>query len=773
MHIRHLGRAALVLLFLLQSSFTCPWGSVSPGQTHQYIISAAYERLKADPAFAPDLFPALSAIKAHEGSEWTAIFLVGIGPDAEGMSAYSDHYFNPVTGEGNGPSASAKYFTYLARQNVARTVTTEASGKAAAWSAHFLADMFVPYHVIGTTRAEAERIWAEQTLKHAGTINLGFSVIGSFKLSYATPIKGGDRNFHTELSRFITQTDPSVADWFDAWYYNGNTDTMMVKTSSHVAWEAAPSYALLAPATIIGTYHRRAGSGLPGYVPTWENAAPTFTSPWDGQAGRVRELAVRSATETRKQLESYFDDPTPALAEAIRTVYSMWRTSFSGLRPAIDVQPDGPNRYKVNATIGNSASALVKSLQARLSAQGCTVSGEAVQAIVWPIPAGGRVAARAWEVKTAGTPCQLNLEVTGSYPIPDLQYASVTRTLSPLPAPPEKPVPVKPVPAKPVSATPVPDTPSGATTPVTSPAPAPSGGVWVLEKTDFVVEKVDAAFMQKSHPTESGGDGSGSAGSTFGDPPRSWNMKISWTPPPRVLVPGKEVEFRVTVSDAGSSDPGAGGFGSIGANCPDLSAVWYGPSAGFDLKTGQRSKEASKAYTPPKARPGSILLIIADYGVYSRRQQYIYTYKFSLDGANAPAPVTASPAPPEAPLVEATVFDSMNIYGVANQPTSPSTFTIRRPQVITSIMTYHWNSGRGTRTGTIALRDATGRIYGPWPATGAMGQGGVPNASWTCQPNVEVPAGTYTIVDSEPATWSQNPQSGGRGMAVVRGAPKQ
>jgi hypothetical protein len=201
--------------------------------------------------------------------------------------------------------------------------------------------------------------------------------------------------------------------------------------------------------------------------------------------------------------------------------------------------------------------------------------------------------------------------------------------------------------------------------------------------------------------------------------------------------------------------------------------VWYGPSAGFDLKTGQRSKEASKAYTPPKARPGSILLIIADYGVYSRRQQYIYTYKFSLDGANAPAPVTASPAPPEAPLVEATVFDSMNIYGVANQPTSPSTFTIRRPQVITSIMTYHWNSGRGTRTGTIALRDATGRIYGPWPATGAMGQGGVPNASWTCQPNVEVPAGTYTIVDSEPATWSQNPQSGGRGMAVVRGAPKQ
>jgi uncharacterized protein (TIGR02145 family) len=132
---------------------------------------------------------------------------------------------------------------------------------------------------------------------------------------------------------------------------------------------------------------------------------------------------------------------------------------------------------------------------------------------------------------------------------------------------------------------------------------------------------------------------------------------------------------------------------------------------------------------------------------------------------------TTSSTPLAAPPIEVSVFDSMNIEAVANKPTAPATFNIRRPHVITSIMTYHWNDGRGTRTGTIALRDASGLTYGPWPVTGTPGQGGVPNAVWTCNPNVKVPAGTYTIVDSEPVTWSQNPRSSGRGMAAVKGYP--
>ncbi len=120
---------------------------------------------------------------------------------------------------------------------------------------------------------------------------------------------------------------------------------------------------------------------------------------------------------------------------------------------------------------------------------------------------------------------------------------------------------------------------------------------------------------------------------------------------------------------------------------------------------------------------------------------------------------------------EVEFFSSMNDYGVGTQPTAPTLFTLSRPHIITAITTYHWNGGRGTGKGTIALVDDGGKLIGSWSATGTPGQGGVPNAYWTCTPGVAVPAGTYRVADSEPATWSQNAQSGGRGMALVKGYP--
>lgn len=69
------------------------------------------------------------------------------------------------------------------------------------------------------------------------------------------------------------------------------------------------------------------------------------------------------------------------------------------------------------------------------------------------------------------------------------------------------------------------------------------------------------------------------------------------------------------------------------------------------------------------------------------------------------------------------------------------------------------------------MRDAAGRVFGPWGVAGSPGQGGVPNAFWIATPNVTLPAGTYTIIDSEPSTWSQNAQSGGRGIAAVKSYP--
>ena len=71
---------------------------------------------------------------------------------------------------------------------------------------------------------------------------------------------------------------------------------------------------------------------------------------------------------------------------------------------------------------------------------------------------------------------------------------------------------------------------------------------------------------------------------------------------------------------------------------------------------------------------------------------------------------------------------------------------------------------------TIALRSASGHVYGPWRVTASGGSGAV-NIIWTAQPKLEIPGGTYTVVDSSPATWSQNAESGGKGFSQVYGVP--
>lgn len=116
-------------------------------------------------------------------------------------------------------------------------------------------------------------------------------------------------------------------------------------------------------------------------------------------------------------------------------------------------------------------------------------------------------------------------------------------------------------------------------------------------------------------------------------------------------------------------------------------------------------------------------------------------------------------------------FEVGNIYGVENGPTKPTVFTLNAPRVLSLVQNYHWNSGRGATPGTIALREAGGRIYGPWRTEGSPGQGGVPNAYWKARPMILLPAGTYTVIDSDQASWAHNPQSEGRGFTRIETLP--
>jgi hypothetical protein len=44
--------------------------------------------------------------------------------------------------------------------------------------------------------------------------------------------------------------------------------------------------------------------------------------------------------------------------------------------------------------------------------------------------------------------------------------------------------------------------------------------------------------------------------------------------------------------------------------------------------------------------------------------------------------------------------------------------------------------------------------------------------NWRVEPNQVIPAGTYTVLDSDPATWSQNAESRGQGFSDIRGVPR-
>ena len=123
----------------------------------------------------------------------------------------------------------------------------------------------------------------------------------------------------------------------------------------------------------------------------------------------------------------------------------------------------------------------------------------------------------------------------------------------------------------------------------------------------------------------------------------------------------------------------------------------------------------------------------------------------------------------DAPSATEEEFFKVSSLGVAYNGASSPTFTLSDTWKVTELLTYHWNQGQGMTPGTIGLRAANGTMYGPWQATGLPGQGGVANANWVVHPDVIIPPGTYSVIDSSPSTWSQNSETGGRGMGWGKG----
>jgi len=140
-----------------------------------------------------------------------------------------------------------------------------------------------------------------------------------------------------------------------------------------------------------------------------------------------------------------------------------------------------------------------------------------------------------------------------------------------------------------------------------------------------------------------------------------------------------------------------------------------------------------------------------------------------VSGVKTTPPIVEPPIAEEGTLI----FDNGNIAAVDNNPSRPTVFTINVPHRITYVQNYHWNSAKGSAPGKISFRHADGWVFGPWQTAGYPGQGGVPNAYWRVAPKVEIPAGTYTVLDSEPQTWSHNGANQNTGMTRVLGVALQ
>lgn len=150
------------------------------------------------------------------------------------------------------------------------------------------------------------------------------------------------------------------------------------------------------------------------------------------------------------------------------------------------------------------------------------------------------------------------------------------------------------------------------------------------------------------------------------------------------------------------------------------------------------------------------------------------TYAVKADSSEAEATtqvVVTGAAAEENTVMEYAPEDRILIWKAGNDGgieggggTPPQVFHDQDYYVV-EVTTYHagWGSNAPDPSGTISLKAEDGTVYGPWKTT-------VLNRSyWVATPNMVIPAGNYTLIDSDPSTWAQNSGSGGTGMGWAYG----
>ncbi len=145
------------------------------------------------------------------------------------------------------------------------------------------------------------------------------------------------------------------------------------------------------------------------------------------------------------------------------------------------------------------------------------------------------------------------------------------------------------------------------------------------------------------------------------------------------------------------------------------------------------------------------------------------TTTVAVDSADATASDEPAPTAEELAAAEGVqdIFANGDDTAVTAGADGP-TFPLVEPMTVTVIVTVH--VGDAVPAGRIALKDAGGKTWGPWATQTTAAPDG--NTYWSCMPNVALPVGDYTVVDSDPATWAKNDGSDGFGFVTVQGVVK-
>lgn len=253
-----------------------------------------------------------------------------------------------------------------------------------------------------------------------------------------------------------------------------------------------------------------------------------------------------------------------------------------------------------------------------------------------------------------------------------------------------------------------------------------------------------------------------------------WPMvraEFRWDTPPQIIRKGEVIPVSLSYSFKSAAQQGGCGVGLSSPYQGLVTLILFDVNSNNPIPpTGQIINTQNRAPNGPE----SDVFIKYTCGLNGGSTQYVsFPYKWVEDETPTPGitpRVTVTSTTPVTGTIK-EIFSNNNIGGVSNNPASPTTFTLDDTYKINMITTYHWNNGRGASPGTIGLKDSRGNTLGTWTATTTrlQGQGGVPNAYWDVAPDIILGPGTYTIVDSDPSTWSQNSESNSKGIAVIKG----